>query len=76
MEMAVLILVSLGGLLFLMGVILLSLFVSMFLLFGVLMAFFLMIMVLFRLGTLGLDSNIFSIRVYTVPMETRISIVQ
>lgn len=76
MEMAVLVLVSLSGLLFLMVVTLLGLFVIMSFFFSVLMAFLLMIMVLFRLGTLGLDSNIFSIRVYAVPMETRISIVQ
>lgn len=71
-----LVLVGLGGLFLLMVMTFLGLFVIMALFFSVLMAFLLMIMVLFRLGTLGLDSDIFSIRVYAVPMGTRISIVQ
>lgn len=71
-----LIAVGLGSLFLLMGMIFPGLFVIMALFFGVLMTFLLMIMALFRLGTLDLDSDIFSIRVYTVPMGTRISIVQ
>lgn len=74
-EVAVLVLIGPGALLFRMLMAFLGPCMIMSFLSGVLMVmtFLLMMMVLFRLGTLSLDSNIFSIRVYTEPIGARVS---